>query len=141
MGMRGSLSTRSQYRPVSRQKPATSSRAPAANPKTSSGSIGSAWWHQPLAHYFRITPGLRTTRKVSLSEPAEPQATRRLPSKKASLAFGVDPGTLARWERGEREPNGTHIEAVKRFLSGADRQIPGMRRAGYGPRGYEVGRP
>jgi DNA-binding XRE family transcriptional regulator len=31
--------------------------------------------------------------------------------------LGVDQGTLARWERGEREPKGTFAVRVSRFLS------------------------
>src|SRR5262249_11908249 len=33
--------------------------------------------------------------------------------------IGVDPSTLARWERGEREPAGETAERVKSFPSGA----------------------
>jgi transcriptional regulator with XRE-family HTH domain len=31
-----------------------------------------------------------------------------------------EPGTLARWERGEREPTGAFLDRVKRFLQGVD---------------------
>ena len=34
----------------------------------------------------------------------------------AAKRLGVDPGTLARWERGEREPTGMFLGRVKRFL-------------------------
>ena len=30
--------------------------------------------------------------------------------------LGVDPSTLARWERGQREPTGTLLNRVKQFL-------------------------
>lgn len=34
--------------------------------------------------------------------------------------LGVDPGTLARWERGEREPTGALMGSVKHFLRGTE---------------------
>jgi DNA-binding XRE family transcriptional regulator len=34
----------------------------------------------------------------------------------AAKRIDVDPGTLARWERGEREPAGESLERVGRFL-------------------------
>lgn len=34
--------------------------------------------------------------------------------------IGVDQGTLARWERGEREPVGEFAVRVKRFLVAAE---------------------
>jgi transcriptional regulator with XRE-family HTH domain len=37
--------------------------------------------------------------------------------KEAAKRIGVDPGTLARWERGEREPAGRFLDIVKRFLN------------------------
>jgi len=37
--------------------------------------------------------------------------------KEAAEKIGVDPGTLARWERGEREPQGAFALAAKRFLA------------------------
>lgn len=36
--------------------------------------------------------------------------------KEAARQIGVDPDTLARWERGEREPTGAFLGRVKRFL-------------------------
>jgi len=39
-----------------------------------------------------------------------------LSQKGAALKIGVDPGTLARWERGEREPAGVLLGRVGRFL-------------------------
>ncbi len=34
--------------------------------------------------------------------------------------MGVDPSTLAKWERGEREPAGDFATRVKRFLAKAE---------------------
>jgi DNA-binding XRE family transcriptional regulator len=42
-----------------------------------------------------------------------------LTQKELAKRLGVDPGTLARWERGEREPAGRFAESVERFLRGA----------------------
>jgi transcriptional regulator with XRE-family HTH domain len=42
-----------------------------------------------------------------------------LSQKEAARRIGVDPGTLARRERDEREPAGKFAEAVERFLRGA----------------------
>jgi len=39
-----------------------------------------------------------------------------LSQKAAALELCVDPGTLARWERGEVGPAGAFLERVKRFL-------------------------
>jgi transcriptional regulator with XRE-family HTH domain len=41
----------------------------------------------------------------------------------AALKIGVDPGTLARWERGEREPASWSLERAVRFLDEAE---PGL---------------
>jgi transcriptional regulator with XRE-family HTH domain len=41
-----------------------------------------------------------------------------LSQKDAAKRIGIDPGTLARWERGEREPTGGFLTLVKRFLNG-----------------------
>jgi transcriptional regulator with XRE-family HTH domain len=40
--------------------------------------------------------------------------------KEAASELGVDQGTLARWERGEQEPQGTFLGRVKRFLQDAN---------------------
>jgi transcriptional regulator with XRE-family HTH domain len=40
-----------------------------------------------------------------------------LSQKESAGQIGVDPGTLARWERGEREPAGGFLERVRRFLA------------------------
>jgi transcriptional regulator with XRE-family HTH domain len=49
-----------------------------------------------------------------------------LSQKDAASRVGVDPGTLARWESGEREPKGALRGKVERFLSG---EAPKARRA------------
>lgn len=52
--------------------------------------------------------------------PAEQLVRRRttlgLSQAEAANCLGVDPGTLARWERGEREPRGACLGRVERFL-------------------------
>jgi site-specific DNA recombinase len=40
-----------------------------------------------------------------------------LSQKQAAREVGVDPGTLARWERGEREPTGVFAERAQSFVS------------------------
>ena len=42
-----------------------------------------------------------------------------LSQKDAARQIGVDQGTLARWERGEREPAGVFAERATRFLNNA----------------------
>ena len=44
------------------------------------------------------------------------RTTLGLSQKDAALKIGVDPGTLARWERGEREPAGVLLGRVEMFL-------------------------
>jgi transcriptional regulator with XRE-family HTH domain len=39
-----------------------------------------------------------------------------LSQKETAERLGIDPGTLARWERGERKPTGALLGRVKRFL-------------------------
>jgi predicted transcriptional regulator len=39
-----------------------------------------------------------------------------LSQKEAAKRLGVDPSTLAKWERGERKPAGLFLGRVKRFL-------------------------
>jgi transcriptional regulator with XRE-family HTH domain len=49
--------------------------------------------------------------------------------KEAAHRIGVDPGTLAKWERGEREPKGKLAQRAERFLAGADAsQLPAIAR-------------
>jgi transcriptional regulator with XRE-family HTH domain len=48
----------------------------------------------------------------------------------AAMEIGVDAGTLARWERGEREPAGESLRRVERFLCGEDAGEKSIRRAG-----------
>jgi predicted transcriptional regulator len=38
----------------------------------------------------------------------------------AARQLGVDQGTLAKWERGEREPAGSFLERALRFLDGGE---------------------
>jgi hypothetical protein len=45
----------------------------------------------------------------------------------AAAEIAVDPSTLARWERGEREPTGAYVSRVDAFLSGGGVKL---RRAG-----------
>ena len=51
-----------------------------------------------------------------------------LSQKESAGRIGVDPGTLAKWERGEREPSGGFLERVKRFLF--EGSVSDARRAG-----------
>jgi len=39
-----------------------------------------------------------------------------LSQKESAIRIGVDPGTLARWERGERGPTGVLLGRVEQFL-------------------------
>ena len=41
---------------------------------------------------------------------------RGLSQKEMARSLGIDPSTLARWERGEREPTGMFLSRVQRFL-------------------------
>ena len=41
-----------------------------------------------------------------------------LSQKETAERLGVDPGTLARWERGERAPEGVLADRAERFLGG-----------------------
>ena len=50
--------------------------------------------------------------------------------KDAAAKIGVDPGTLAQWERSEREPGGAFHDKVKRFLANHRSGRVGERRAG-----------
>ena len=52
-----------------------------------------------------------------------------LPQSAAAKRIGVDPGTLARWERGEKRPAGDYLARVERFLAAASGSAP-LRRAG-----------
>jgi len=48
-------------------------------------------------------------------KPIDP-AFVRFNQKAFAARLGVDPGTLARWERGEREPKGSYVELVESIL-------------------------
>jgi len=50
--------------------------------------------------------------------------------KEAALEIGVDLGTLARWERGEREPAGAFLDRVLRFVAGRKVRCVSVRRVG-----------
>jgi site-specific DNA recombinase len=56
------------------------------------------------------------------------RTTLGMTQKDAARQLGVDQGTLAKWERGEREPQGAFLGRVKRFLQ--DGNASGARRAG-----------
>jgi len=43
-----------------------------------------------------------------------------LPWKEAAQEMGVDPGTLARWEHGEKEPTGAFLNRLRLFLGPQD---------------------
>ena len=51
-----------------------------------------------------------------------------LSQEESAKRLGVDPSTLAKWERGERKPGGVFLGRVKRFLEDGDEA--GARRAG-----------
>jgi transcriptional regulator with XRE-family HTH domain len=53
-----------------------------------------------------------------------------LSQKEAAGRIGVDASTLAKWERGEREPAGGFLERVERFLDGGGERRSVSRRAG-----------
>jgi ribosome-binding protein aMBF1 (putative translation factor) len=50
-----------------------------------------------------------------------------LSQKEMAGRLGVAPGTLARWERGEREPEGALLERVERFLDEAEAGLDARR--------------
>jgi DNA-binding transcriptional regulator YiaG len=53
----------------------------------------------------------------TLAEQLVRQRTRLgLSQKESAGRIGVDPGTLAKWERGERQSAGAFLGCVKRFL-------------------------
>jgi len=53
-----------------------------------------------------------------------------LSQKESAKRLGIDPSTLARWERGEREPAGGFLKIVLTFLNGAETEDADARRAG-----------
>ena len=53
-----------------------------------------------------------------------------LSQKESAECLGVDPSTLAKWERGEREPAGTLLNRVKSFLADGEEQVRGERLVG-----------
>ena len=56
------------------------------------------------------------------------RTSQGLSQKEAAGRIGVDHGTLARWERGEREPSGEFLLRVNQFLRDAGES--GERRGG-----------
>jgi transcriptional regulator with XRE-family HTH domain len=56
------------------------------------------------------------------------RTSQGLSQKEAAGRIGVGPGTLARWERGEREPSGEFLLRLNQFLQ--DARQSGERRAG-----------
>src|SRR5580658_3352619 len=48
------------------------------------------------------------------------RTSKGLSQKEAATRMGADPTTLAKWERGEREPAGEHAARVMRFLAKAE---------------------
>ena len=56
------------------------------------------------------------------------RTTLGMTQKDAAAELGVDQGTLARWEPGKREPTGTFLDRVRRFLQ--DGNAPAARRVG-----------
>jgi transcriptional regulator with XRE-family HTH domain len=58
------------------------------------------------------------------------RTTLGLSQTEAAERLGVDPSTLARWERGERAPTGAFFDIVKRILVADKRPQERMQRAG-----------
>jgi Helix-turn-helix len=50
--------------------------------------------------------------------PVRQRTTLGLSQKESAERLGVDPSTLAKWERAEREPTGVFLARVNRFLQG-----------------------
>ncbi len=46
----------------------------------------------------------------------EYRRVRELSQKKLAGKLGIDPSTVAGWERGEHHPTGTHVEKMKSIL-------------------------
>jgi transcriptional regulator with XRE-family HTH domain len=53
-----------------------------------------------------------------------------LSQKESAQRIGVDPGTLAKWERGEREPVGAFLGQVMRFLNNEEERRSNSHRVG-----------
>jgi len=52
--------------------------------------------------------------------PAGIRSAPEIEAEKAALRSGVDSGTLARWERGKREPAGKFALRFRQFLTGVE---------------------
>ncbi len=50
-----------------------------------------------------------------------------IPQKVAARQIGVDPGTLARWERGQRAPTGALLKAATAFLAASTEALANRR--------------
>src|SRR4051794_10257641 len=50
-----------------------------------------------------------------------------LSQKESAGRIGVDSGTLAKWERGEREPTGAFLGRVNQFLHDGEASVRGTR--------------
>jgi transcriptional regulator with XRE-family HTH domain len=58
------------------------------------------------------------------------RTTLGMTQKEAAGRLGVDQGTLARWERGERVPQAAFLERAKRYLGQDADQCRDSRRVG-----------
>lgn len=58
------------------------------------------------------------------------RTTLGMSQKDTALRLDIDPGTLVRWERGEREPTGAFLDNVTRFLADDGGQGVRVRRVG-----------
>jgi transcriptional regulator with XRE-family HTH domain len=68
---------------------------------------------------------------VTMGEtPVRQRTTLGLTMREAAERPAVDAGTLARWERGEREPAGAFLSNVERLLRLDQPTCPTVRRAG-----------
>lgn len=54
------------------------------------------------------------------------RTTLGMSRKEAAAEIGVDAGTLARWERGEREPAGEFLRGVERFFRDEEHMLEGI---------------
>ena len=79
------------------------------------------WLHEPGAP--RKPPIIRFLGCNPLPEAAtlgerlvRQRTTLGMSQKESAQEIGVDQGTLARWERGEREPTGSMVVRLKRLL-------------------------
>jgi DNA-binding transcriptional regulator YiaG len=57
------------------------------------------------------------------ARPVQCRTTLGLAQGVAAAWIGVDPSTLARWERGEREPSGSQSPWALRFVTAAEAEF------------------